>query len=710
MNTKPSKEQLINQAIKFHQAGNILEATKYYQSFINQGFKDHKVFSNYGLILKNLGKLKEAEISTRKGIQLNPNFAIAHNNLGIILKDLGKSQEAEISYRKAIELNPNFVEAHSNLGNILKNLGKLKEAEVSYRKALELKPDFADANSNLGGILSDIGKLKEAEKYCQKAIQIKPDHAMAHYNTGNIFKKFDKLEEAEKYYQKAIQIKPNHANAHINLGNIYRNNGSLKKAEKYYQKAIQIKPNHADAHINLGIVFKELGKLKEGELSIRKAIQIKPDYADAHLNLGIVLKDLGKLKEGELSIRKAIQINPNYSRAYYVLSLLILDVVNDNQLKYLFSEEILRSDYNILNLNKADIYFARGIILERKKDYKESYKMFRQANIMTSKEFKSNFTEFKKALEIDNLSTQKIEHISQLGNKDDDLPTPIFTVGLPRAGKSTVESILSTNKLLIKFGDRKGISEVIRDYKNIEKSFQILGISKKSTYRDIRSAYLRLSKQFHPDKGGDKEMMAKIIEGYNFLENEYKKKAKDYRRPNLYKFFIQKLGEDIDSSHFTCHTSPNNILHAGVIASQIKKSKIIYCYRNPKDHIVELYKYNLKNYLPLKTSIIDLAKIIVIIDNQMEEYKNRFDSKIYFLNFDQMILNPKREIKSLINWLNWKYDDKYLTPKLMPKGIIKSKYDMNNFNSSYINNSENYSKMLQPIEGIFSQLQRNMNN
>ena len=121
-------------------------------------------------------------------------------------------------------------------------------------------------------------------------------------------------------------------------------------------------------------------------------------------------------------------------------------------------------------------------------------------------------------------------------------------------------------------------------------------------------------------------------------------------------------------------------------------------------------KYNLKNYLPLKTSIIDLAKIIVLIDNQMEEYKNRFDSKIYFLNFDKMILNPKREIKALINWLNWKYDDKYLKPKLMPKGIIKSEFDMNNLNSSHINNSENYSKMLQPIEVIFSELKRSMNN
>ena len=84
-----SKNELIKKAFEFHANGNIQEASKYYKEFINQGFKDHRVFSNYGVILKNLGKLKEAEISYRKAIELKPDFAEAHSNLGNILKDLG---------------------------------------------------------------------------------------------------------------------------------------------------------------------------------------------------------------------------------------------------------------------------------------------------------------------------------------------------------------------------------------------------------------------------------------------------------------------------------------------------------------------------------------------------------------------------------------------------------------------------------------------
>ena len=61
VSNKTSKEQLRNQAIKLHLEGNIQEASKYYQHFINKGFNDHMVFSNYGGILRGLGKLKEAE-------------------------------------------------------------------------------------------------------------------------------------------------------------------------------------------------------------------------------------------------------------------------------------------------------------------------------------------------------------------------------------------------------------------------------------------------------------------------------------------------------------------------------------------------------------------------------------------------------------------------------------------------------------------------
>ena len=59
---------------------------------------------------------------------------MAYSNLGNTLYDLGKLKEAENSLRKAIDIDPYYVMSYSNLSNILRDLGKLKEAEKISNK------------------------------------------------------------------------------------------------------------------------------------------------------------------------------------------------------------------------------------------------------------------------------------------------------------------------------------------------------------------------------------------------------------------------------------------------------------------------------------------------------------------------------------------------------------------------------------------------
>ena len=53
-------------------------------------------------------------------------------NLGGILKDLGKLKEAELSTRKAIELNPNYAELHSKSWRNIKRSWKIKGSRIIY--------------------------------------------------------------------------------------------------------------------------------------------------------------------------------------------------------------------------------------------------------------------------------------------------------------------------------------------------------------------------------------------------------------------------------------------------------------------------------------------------------------------------------------------------------------------------------------------------
>ena len=133
-NNKNTKHQIINKAFTLHSKGNIAEAKKCYENFINLGFVDHKVFANYGMILINLGELKKAEIYTRKAIGINPNYAIGYSNLGNIFQRHGELQKAEVFIRKAIELDPNFSMAYFNLGNIFQHHGELQKQKFLFEK------------------------------------------------------------------------------------------------------------------------------------------------------------------------------------------------------------------------------------------------------------------------------------------------------------------------------------------------------------------------------------------------------------------------------------------------------------------------------------------------------------------------------------------------------------------------------------------------
>ena len=266
MNKNLSKEEIINQAIKFHFQGNIPEAAKYYLYFINQGFKDHRVFSNYGLILQNLHKLKEAESSIRKAIEIKPDYANAHCNLGNVLKDLGKLKEAELSTRKAISINPNFANAHYNLGIILRDFGDLKEAELSTRKAISINPNFVNAHYTLGLILRDHGDLNGAELSTRKAISLNPDFENAHYNLGTILRDLGDLNGAELSYRKSIKLNPHFKDAYFNLFRHYEEINQLEKLKESlneFNKIDKIKNELMLFNARLSYRYKEYETAKE---------------------------------------------------------------------------------------------------------------------------------------------------------------------------------------------------------------------------------------------------------------------------------------------------------------------------------------------------------------------------------------------------------------------------------------------------------------
>ena len=503
------KEQIIYKAFKSHSDGNISEATKYYQSFINQGFADAKVFSNYGVLLKGLGKLQEAELFTRKAIKLNPNFAVANSNLGGILKDLGKLQEAELFTRKAIKLNPNIPDSYTNLGVILKDLGKLQEAELFTRKAIELNPNISDSYSNLG----------------------------------------------------------------------------------------------------------------------------------------LILRDLGKLQEAELFTHKAIELNPNCVSAYYTLSTLKYSKESKKWKDKLFSKKFLN---NKRIKDQINIYFARANILHNEKNFKESSIYLELANKLKLNLNKSQSDFITNKSKILLIEAEKTE-INQKKSKN--YPQSIFIVGMPRSGSTLVESILSMNNEVSDLGEINILEESFIEQKKIDEKF---------TLTDI---------------------------------------------------YLKKISEYITNFNITTNKWLYNYQYAGIIAKQITNAKIIHCFRNPLDNILSIYRANFSRGNEFSSCLTECTKIYLDQEEVMSNYKNSFPSKIYDLNYDLLVSNPNKEIKSLISWLDWQWEDSYLSPHLNKRSVLtaSSVQVRSPINFKSIGGWKNYKDMLQPAIEILTQTEKYQN-
>ena len=442
----------------------------------------------------------------------------------------------------------------------------------------------------------------------------------------------------------------------------------------YQDKKKKSKPP-TEKIINQAIQLHLKGNITEATNYYKQLISQECNDQRVFSNYGVILQGLGKLQDAEKLYRKAIELNPNFAMAYSNLGNLLKDLgklrdaeksyrkaieLNPNFTQAYYSLSLMQySDSNEkwqnqlfsedIFKNKAkeeqiNIYFARANIFHKRKKYKESSSYLELANNLKLDIYPSNSDYLIKQSKKLFIESNKKE--IQI-KEDKSFSENIFIVGMPRCGSTLVESILSMRNDVYALGET------------------------------------------------------------NFLEESFLECDNSNKDMCLAELYRKKLNNKTDLN-ITTNKNLYNYQYAGIIANQIPNAKIIHCFRDPLDNIISIYRAHFVNGNQYSSSLVDCAKTYLDQEKIMSEYKTRFRKKIYDLNYNSLVRNPKKEIKSLLSWLVWEWNDSYLSPHQNPRSVFTASNVQvrSPINSQSIGGWKKYKEMLQPAIEIITKVDK----
>lgn len=554
--------------------------------------------------------------------QSNPREALKINKLLLsVLPENKEYLEQIVKIYKYLSDNLNYIKSLENLHNIHPTIETARELSNQYlnnndeEQANEIIQSFFEKNKNYADLYKGIrhaksGRLKLAEECYKKVLSKDKNNVDALRLLGLVAYRLKNYNVAEKLFINSLQLNPYFSLAWDNLAKLYRIQNKLSKSIPAFENLIKLDSNNFEALVSLGTIYTKLARYDDGIDSYKKALLINPNNARVYLSLGHVLKTLGRRDECEKAYEDAIKHFYLSGEAYWSLANLKTYMFSDDQIKNM--ENALQEDMHPDEL--IQMHFALGKAYESRKDYAASFNNYQKGNWNQRKKIDYNSENQKISTDeqINFFTTNRDLLNKHVGHSASD---PIFILGLPRAGSTLIEQILSSHSQI------EGTQELPN----------ILTTSKKIRMQNETVGYPQ-----------------NIL---NLSNNEFIKLGKDYIEDTRWArsskpFFIDKM--------------PNNFFHIGLIKLILPNAKIIDARRNPLDGCFSCFKQYFAKGQHFTYDLDDIARYYKDYLRLMDFWNSLYPDAIYTAQYEHIISNPETEIKSLLKYCNVDFEDSCL--------------------------------------------------
>ena len=476
--------------------------------------------------------LKQPQASLKTLNQLldvNPTYGRAHQEAGYCYLAMQDIQNARNAFHYATVANPALLSAWLQLDKLThddhQQMIAIKQ-QISQLSALPKKL--------LGAMdLMHEGKYALAEQVCRDFLQTNkhnPDAMCLLAEIGVLTKVYD---DATFLLESCIELHPTYQPAKLQLADLYNTLGQHHRAKALIETYILHNADSHNAKVCLAASLIGIGDMQAGIDIYRQILSETPQRAGIQLQLGHALKAKGQIAEAVTAYQTAYQLKPGFGDAYWSLA---------NTKTYRFTDQevaTMRRYADIgqgQHLDRIQFCFALGKAFEDRQEFDKSFHYYQLGNDLKSASSAFDPDHHSKLvdLQIQHCTTHLFKN-TEGGNQS---TAPIFIVGLPRAGSTLLEQILSSHSMV----------DATMELHNI------LGMAMK-----LRG---RMTNDLPAYPGNLHDLTAEQRKqlGDKFIED-----TQHYRQGAP--FFIDKM--------------PNNFMHIGLIKLILPNAKVIDARREP---------------------------------------------------------------------------------------------------------------------------------
>lgn len=564
-----------------------------------------------GIQLLKSRQFAEAILAFEKILRKHPGNAEALHFCGVAMHQQGRHIEAVKFIERAIARLPraNF---YLNLALCYAALEKHAEAIKQLISALSLHPELIDAWYNLGVLYGQIHNYEAAISSYQKLLALSPNHLAALNNLGDLLSRVDRKGEAERALRQALTLRPDLTDAQYNLARLILDEHP-ESAAKLLKEVVQARPQLVDACRLYARALARSGIHEAAHDVLEAALANAPHEANLHSDFGLVCLELGKLGAAQYAFEQAIAREPRHTHALYNLTFSVKAAANPALLDKL--KAALDHSEQLPSEESAMLHFAAGHLLEAAGDYDAAFMEFLRANKLKNVPYEPAQTQAHFEA-IKNFFTPEV--FAQFSS-DVDAQQAVFIVGMPRSGTTLAEQIIASHPLASGAGELLLFNQIANGLGPILKSElaypECVHYLTTPIARELAQRYLGELQR----RGGEQS---------------------------------QKITDKM----------PGNFVHLGLIALLLPKAKIIHCHRDPINTCLSCFTANFTGFLPYAYDLGHLGHYYRCYEDLMAHWKKVLPLSIYTLNYEDLVSNSEKEIRSLIDFVGLPWSDSCLTP------------------------------------------------